>query len=81
MSYIITDKNCMFIDFRLDDGTPVWTGRSNMDDAAQNFITKKGAVAVRNELRALGLNPKIVAWEKRAKKQAVIPFKREVATA
>ena len=63
MSYIITDKNCMFIDFRLDDGTPVWTGRSNMDDAAQNFITKNGAVAVRNELRALGLNPKIVRRE------------------
>jgi hypothetical protein len=80
MSYIITDKNEVLVDFRLD-GSPEWSGRPDLEHVARQFITKEEAVSVRDGLRALGLNPKIVTWEKRAKKQAVIPFKREVATA
>ena len=80
MSYIIRDKNEVFVDFRLN-GTLEWSVGPEIEDVARQFITKGEAIPVWNELRALGLNPKIVAWEKRAKKQAVIPFKREVATA
>jgi hypothetical protein len=80
MSYIITDKNEVLVDFRLN-GSPEWSGRPDIEHVAQQFITKGEAIPVWNELRALGLNPKIVAWKKRAKKQAVIPFKSEVATA
>jgi hypothetical protein len=80
MSYIITDKNEVFVDFRMD-GTPEWSVRPDLEHVARQFITKEEAVSVRDELRALGLNPQIVNWDRQAKKQTVIPFKREVATA
>ena len=80
MSYIITDKNEVLVDFR-QDGTPEWSGRPDIEHVARQFITKEEAIPVWNELRALGMNPKLVNWERQAKKQTVIPFKREVATA
>jgi hypothetical protein len=80
MSYIITDKNDVLVDFRLD-GTPEWSGRPDIEHVAQQFITRADATIVRDELRTLGINPQIVNWDRRAKKQTVIPFKREVATA
>jgi hypothetical protein len=80
MSYIITDKNEVLVDFR-QDGTPEWSGRPDIGHVARQFITKGEAVSVRDELRTLGLNPMIVNWGRRAKKHTVIPFTREVATA
>jgi hypothetical protein len=80
MSYIITDKNEVFVDFR-QAGTPEWSSRPDIEHVARQFITKEEAVSVTDELRALGLNPKLVNWDRRAKKHTVIPFKREVATA
>ena len=80
MSYIITDKNESFVDFCID-GTPEWSGRPDIEHVARPFITKEEAITVRDELRALDVNPRIVNWEKRAMKQTVIPFKGEVATA
>jgi hypothetical protein len=62
MSYIITDKNEVLVDF-LRDGTPEWSGRPDIEHVAQQFITKEEAIGVRDELRALGVNPKIVKWD------------------
>jgi hypothetical protein len=62
MSYIITDKNETFVDFRMD-GTPEWSGRPDIEDVARQFITKEEAISVTDELHVLGLNPKIVNWD------------------
>jgi len=80
MSYIITDKSEVFVDFR-QDGTPEWSGRPDLEHVARQFITKEEAIVVTDELHALGLNPKLVNWDRRAKKHTAFPFKREVATA
>src|ERR1022692_3530957 len=62
MSYIITDKNEVLVDFRLD-GTPEWSVRPDLDHVARQFITKEEAISVTDELHVLGLNPKIVNWD------------------
>ena len=62
MSYIIRDKNEVFVDFRLN-GTPEWSVGPEIEDVARQFITKADATIVRDELHALGMNPKIVNWD------------------
>jgi hypothetical protein len=71
MSNIITDKNEVLVDFR-KDGTPEWSGRPDLEHVARKFITKADATIVKDELRALGIYPKIVSWDRRAKKHTVI---------
>ncbi len=80
MSCVIKNKNYLFVDFRMD-GTAEWIHQADADHIARRFITKEEAIAVRDELRSLGLNPKIVNGEKGANKQTVIPFKRDVTAA
>jgi hypothetical protein len=70
MSFIIQDKNEFFVGYCLD-GIPAWSNRPDVEHVAQQFTTKEEAISIREELRALGLNPKIVNWKKRAKKQTI----------
>ncbi len=67
MSYMIKGKNWLFVDFR-KGGTPEW---SPDKEDARRFVTKEQAIAVRDELRALGQNPKIVSGGIGEKKQPV----------
>lgn len=64
MSYIITDKNRVFITIRLDHMVPEWASLPDRDHLAYHFTTKEEAVRVRDELRAMGVNPKIVKSRK-----------------
>jgi hypothetical protein len=83
MAFIITDNGEGFVDFLLENGSPVFTIRHNIDSDARRFATREEAVNVRNVLiDAFNLNPKIVEWENGAKKKPFkIPVKREVARA
>jgi hypothetical protein len=71
MTYIIMDRGEVFVGFR-EDWTPEWSTRPDIEHVAQRFSTKEQAASVRSELRALGLNPKSVPWNGRAKKQTVM---------
>ena len=61
----------MFVDFR-QNATPEWSIRADLEHVARQFVTKDEAISVRDELRALGINPQIVNWDREAKKQTVI---------
>ena len=64
MSYIIIDGNKVYITIRLDHMAPEWTSRPDRDHLAYHFTTKEEAVRVRDELRAMGVKPKIVKSRK-----------------
>lgn len=70
MSFIITDKNEVFVGIRLDNGNPSWSGRPDIDHVAQHFVTREEAVKTRDELRAFGVNPKIVDLDKRRRRKS-----------
>jgi hypothetical protein len=56
MNYVIKDKGEVFVDF-MEDYTPAW---SFDGDNAQQFESREEAIKVRDKLRKLGLDPKMV---------------------